>query len=467
MRPAHVTLLFTSDEHGYLRPARNLQSAVIQARQENPEGTMLLSSGDFFEGSADTGILGIQASLDLMGKAGYDVMTVGNHDFDRGPDLAKKWVKDSPAKVLVANVKDSTTGQLLEGSEASHVFEVGGTRFGLIGVTTAETASILPADKQVGLTFESPLETVRAEVEKLKAQGVHTIGLVSHLGLKVDRDMAAQVPELDFILGGHSHDATKEPEKVGKTLIVHPGCFRQSMGRLDLDISPETGQVSQHHFQLLEANSQVEDQGEVGQFIQEKQAIVDAELDKPVASLPFKLSFDPNSLNSNISAVLTQAVLKATDADIALMNVKMVRNSLPQGEVTRKDVFNVLPFDTQIAVTEMTVDDVVKKLDESYRRTGQTGLSDLSPLHLMYDIQSREPYLAKSAPLDPYFKKEPAVPSESNEFWAAIPSDTKLQVATTDYLLSGGLGYFDGQANGIQSGGNVRDVFQQYLEDSY
>ena len=84
MKTGHVTVLFTSDEHGYLQPAARLQREVKEARQANPGGTLLISSGDVFEGSAETGVLRLDGCRELMAKAGYGAMTLGNHDFDRG-----------------------------------------------------------------------------------------------------------------------------------------------------------------------------------------------------------------------------------------------------------------------------------------------------------------------------------------------------------------------------------------------
>jgi len=84
LKTGHVTVLFTSDEHGYLQPAARLQREVKEARQANPGGTLLISSGDVFEGSAETGVLRLDGCRELMAKAGYGAMTLGNHDFDRG-----------------------------------------------------------------------------------------------------------------------------------------------------------------------------------------------------------------------------------------------------------------------------------------------------------------------------------------------------------------------------------------------
>jgi 2',3'-cyclic-nucleotide 2'-phosphodiesterase (5'-nucleotidase family) len=143
----------------------------------------------------------------MLKTAGYDLMTLGNHDFDRGVEVTRDWVKDSPVPIVVSNVQDSESSVIQEKTSNSKVVELDGVKVGFVGVTTPD-----------------PVSSVREEVRKLQASGIQVIGLISHLGLAADREMAKQVPDLNFILGGHTHDAHKEPEYQGSTLIAHPGC---------------------------------------------------------------------------------------------------------------------------------------------------------------------------------------------------------------------------------------------------
>lgn len=127
-----VSLLFTSDEHGYVSRQSKLQGEVTATREANPDGTLLISCGDVFEGSAETGVLGLDASKKMLEVAGYDMMTLGNHDFDRGSEITRDWVKNAPCPVIVSNVVDTTTGQKLENTSPSKVIELNGVKVGLV-----------------------------------------------------------------------------------------------------------------------------------------------------------------------------------------------------------------------------------------------------------------------------------------------------------------------------------------------
>lgn len=468
---AKVSLLFTSDEHGYITRQSKLQHEVDRTRQNNPDGTLLISCGDMFEGSAENGVLGVEASRKMLELAGYDLITVGNHDFDRGPQVAREWVEKAPCDVVCSNLKDKGTGELLTHSSASKVYELNGVKMGLIGATTQESITILPKAKLEGLTIEDPTAAVQVEVEKLKAQGVELIGLISHLGLPTDRKMADAVPELDFILGGHTHDSLEVPEKRGQTLIMHPGSFRKGIGHLDLHVDPATGQIHNVDYKLIQGETQEEDHGNVGHLAEEYKASVNDAMGQVVARMPAAVDYDPNVLGEAMETVLAQAVKAKTGADIVMINQKGLRAGLPAGDVKVGDVYNVFPFDNQLVTVDMKASDVLALLNESYRRNDQTSftLGFEDKVQYASNLRTHEPMLVADTSADRVPEGYTALPSSSPDHVSSVPpADASIKVATIDWLLEGGLGYFKPGEQKIEGDfGSLRDALEEHLSKTY
>ena len=460
-----LTFLFTSDEHGFVTAQSKLQGQVKQARQENPEGTLLVSSGDVFEGSAENGVLGLDSSRKMMEAAGYDVMTVGNHDFDHGPEVAREWVKAASARVLVSNVKDASTGGLMENASPSQVFELNGVKVGLIGATTQETVSILPASKLRGLVFEDPKLAVQAEVDKLKAQGIELIGLVSHLGLKGDHEIAKAVPELDFILGGHTHVALEKPEVQGQTLIAHPGSFRKAMGRLDLDVNPDTGQVQSYDYRLLPGMG--EDDGKVGELAVGYGATVEEAMGRTVGQLPSSMAYNPNIIGEDMETLVDDSVRAKADADLVLVNQKVIRSGLKQGAVTMRDVYNAFPFDNRFVSLRMTTAEAAEVLRESIARLDQSSLTAGGPVSVASDLETRRLRLVKEVPVDFMGPVEAAGNATGGVQPIALPENAPLTVVTTDYLIQGGLNYFRPGQPVDQDLGLIRDNVREHVASRF
>lgn len=460
MKPAHLTLLFTSDEHGYLKPAPKLQSAVQQAREANPEGTLLLSSGDVFEGAAETGVLGLDPSRKLLAEAGYDVITLGNHDFDRGPETALRWAAEAPCSVLLCNVQHE--GKPLPNTRSSEIFELNGVKLGLIGVTTPETTTILPASKLTGLTFEDPATAVAAEVQSLKEQGVELIGLVSHLGLSADRQLAGDLAgSVDFILGGHTHDALTAPETVNGTLIAHPGCFRQGLGQLELDVNPENGQVLSHEYQLLRADGLESAPGAVKELVDASEALVDQAMGEEVAVLKRSYRHDTSQLNGDMDDLSAEAALNATGAEVVMINHKGIRAPLRQGAVTKADLFNVFPFDNRLVTVDMKVGELARIYEESDRRFDATWLTSGGLTSVAADCRDHKLHLVQE--IQPGDDTPPGVREGHGSEFRRMGEDETVRVATTDYLLQGGLGYVQGQRSPVGDHGTLREALETHL----
>ncbi|MCA9790863.1 MAG: bifunctional metallophosphatase/5'-nucleotidase [Candidatus Eremiobacteraeota bacterium] len=420
MGPLRVKLFFTSDEHGYVATAGAIDKVVKEARSKDPDGVLFVSCGDVFQGASISELQDGKPALEVLGAAGYDVVEVGNHDFDRGVHYIKDWIGSAQYPVLAANVMEESTGQRLAGTKGHLIREVNGVKVGLVGVVTQETATVSYAENVQGLRFEDPVETVRREVAQLKAEGAEVIGVLSHLGSSDDEELARQVP-VDFILGGHTHEAFQEPKNINGVLICQPGAYRKYLGSLELEVDPGSRRVTGHHHQLLEVSDQESD-SEVSALVRRYRERVEKATGQVVSYADGDLVHS-HTQGGSLDQAVGQAMLEQTGADVALFNRKLIRANLPAGEVTAGALLNALPFDNRVVTVELTQ-------------------------------QQFEQAMAKSAD---YGDHRSLVRTD-----AGRPLGETIKVATTDFLAQGGNGYFH-VANSATHG-IVRDVLEGHLD---
>jgi 5'-nucleotidase / UDP-sugar diphosphatase len=263
------TIVHTSDEHSNLIPAplvdyrpgepgpalggfARLASVVEAVRvraAEQGEEVLLTSAGDFLSGTPFAWLLleGEAPELTLMNELGYDVVTLGNHEFDFGPERLAAYLKragDSagarPTAVLATNTRPPPVHPLADaGIVPTHVRELeNGLRIGFIGLIGVGAARVAPAAEPI--TFAEPREAAQEAVAALQREGVDIVIAVTHSGLAEDRLLARDVEGIDLILGGHDHRILEEPEIVGRTVIVHPGEYLQQVVRLELAFDRNT-----------------------------------------------------------------------------------------------------------------------------------------------------------------------------------------------------------------------------------
>lgn len=266
------TILHTSDEHstflplpltdyrpGTANPAlggfARLATKVRQIKEEKgDEPVLLLSSGDIMGGSAFAWLILQQKSYEaaLMQYIGYNAFTIGNHEFDYGPDVLADYLlragydQSAPnGMALIASNLDIPSGHPLKKAaiQANKIIPLSnGLKIGVFGILGASAYSLAPYAPPVKISDQ--FDACQTQVAELKKAGADVIVLLSHSGIKEDREMAKKIKGIDIILGGHDHINTPEPEKVNNTIIVHPDYYLRHLGKLELSHDGQTQKVS-------------------------------------------------------------------------------------------------------------------------------------------------------------------------------------------------------------------------------
>jgi 5'-nucleotidase / UDP-sugar diphosphatase len=270
----YLTILHTNDEHGAVIPHSptvdfhplrenptvggyaRLATAVKEIRQQKAIGgepVLLLSAGDYIGGSPYSWLIleGYALELELKQIIGYDAVTIGNHEYDYGPDiLADYYLKAGyPAAheqtmILASNTLAPPDHPLAARDlyrESRLMTLENGLKVGLFALIGEQAISYTTANDPV--QFADQHETAARLVEELREAGAHLIIAITHAREEEDVELARAVPGIDVIVGGHSHTALFEPIIEGKTVILQTGSLLQNLGRLELAFNPSSGEV--------------------------------------------------------------------------------------------------------------------------------------------------------------------------------------------------------------------------------
>jgi 2',3'-cyclic-nucleotide 2'-phosphodiesterase (5'-nucleotidase family) len=264
------TLLHTSDEHSVLTPLPSVDYSSAEAnpslggmarlaglvnqikRDKGEEPVLLLSAGDFVGGSPFSWLIleGYSPEIELMREIGYAATTIGNHEFDYGPEKLADYFKRAgypenhkqlPVFAPNLNIPD---GHVLNDIEfpSSRIFELdNGLAVGVFGLLGNEAYSLAPLAEPV--TIFDPVETAQKQVDDLREKGADVVVLLSHSGVTEDRILAEKVNNIDVILGGHDHHQTLIPEELHNTIILHSANYFKYLGMLELEYDIALGKV--------------------------------------------------------------------------------------------------------------------------------------------------------------------------------------------------------------------------------
>ncbi len=459
-----ITVIHTNDLHGHILPDRvegwsdrtggyaTFVSWLTEVRRENAGKeipTLLLDAGDIYMGTVEGNLTRGAGVIGLMNRAGYDAMTVGNHEFDFGYFNLYQLAREAEFPFLSANIFFPEDEESPDFIQPYLIKEYEDLKVGVIGVSTPETAVITSAGNVGRIVFREPADSVRTYGRLLRREGVDLLIVLSHLGLEEDRRLAAAVPGIDLIVGGHSHDLLTRPEKAGPrpTLIVQAGSYGRYAGRLDLEIDTEEKRIAGYRSTIF-FNRQYSYPAdlETSRLLAAIKEEVGGEFDQTVGiALVDILSADEEE--SPLGNLIADAMRKKVDATAAFQNPYGIRGNLLQGPITRRDVYTVLPFDNSIVTMELTGGQIRELLEQSL--TLKKGLLQTSGLRVEYSPRRPEGDRIVSLEID-------GDPAEETAYY---------RVATNVFLAGGGdyFSAFTGGRSRRDSGVLLRDAVAEYI----
>jgi 5'-nucleotidase len=272
-----LVILYTNDTHSRIDPfpmdggrnqglggAARRAALVGRIRAEN-EHVLLFDSGDIFQGTPYFNFFGGEIEFKTMSAMGYDVATLGNHDFDNGVEHLAEMMQHSSFEWVSANY--TVGGTPLEDKVRPYTIrEKGGVRIGIFGLGISFQGLVMPAFHE-GVGYEDPIEIARSTAAELRRQGCDLVVCLSHLGFRYgnsdrvsDVVVARHVPEIDLILGGHTHTFLDQPEVFDqgsrRTLVTQVGFAGIRLGRIDIEFD-RSGRPRQYFSQAYTINEAI------------------------------------------------------------------------------------------------------------------------------------------------------------------------------------------------------------------
>ena len=330
-KETQIIIFSTNDMHGSIDNFAKIASYIQKERAKNPN-ILILSGGDMFSGNPVVDQYPEKGfpMIDLMNRIGYQYEIFGNHEFDYGQEVLNRRMEQANFQFLCANmiVDEETAG--IKQPQPYAFLQIGDTKIcilGLIEVSKRRTGELLPATHPArlkGITFTEPVSTA-LKYKNLRSRCNLFVGL-THTGYNKDCEIAEAMPELDVIIGGHSHT------RIDSTIVVNGVLISQAQSNLHYlgktTITLEDNKVKEKKFELINMAKLKDEDTDIKQSIQKFRK--DCHLDQVIAHATAQFNG-----KEPLGSLMTDAVADVHNLDFAFQNAGGVRiGQMAKGEIT-------------------------------------------------------------------------------------------------------------------------------------
>lgn len=395
--PVMAVILHTNDVHGHFAASdrtlgHDRVAAIFRDVRRRVPAALLLDAGDAAQGAPLVKWNRGEAAVEIMNAAAYDGMTLGNHEFDYGWDATLRLAALADFPVFTQPVVSG--GE--KGFEAAAVFERGGRRIGVFGLTTPETkqASAGGAGREFGST-EEILAYAGAMAHSLRRAGAEIVVCLAHLGVDpqgfiTSYDVRDGVDGIDLIVDGHSHTPLADIVQAdGRALVVSAGEHAQALGLVEFRCEGGRLRPFARSIAWDEAADFAPDPA-VAAVVAKWVGETNARGSRVLARTSAEWSAERAVVRvreAGIGNAITDAMREATGADAAMLNGGGIRSGLPAGDVTVNDFEAVLPFDMTVRTARVRGGVIGEALELSVSRHPSEfgGFLQLSGIVLVFD----------------------------------------------------------------------------------
>jgi 2',3'-cyclic-nucleotide 2'-phosphodiesterase (5'-nucleotidase family) len=344
--------------HGSVDNFPRLSAYYKKLKAENPN-TFLFSDGDLFSGNPliDQYPEKGYPMVDIMNKTGYCLSSIGNHEFDFGQEVLNERIEQAEFPFICANIRYGENSTL-KPVEPYKIFNINGVKMSVLGLLEVGSSGIPSThpNNVTELKFVSPIKTV-GEYFFLRSSDIFV--LLSHVGVERDVDIAEKYPEVDVILGGHSHTKIKDGMVKNGVLITQASAKLDYVG--ETRISVKKGQIVDKTNKLVNLNNLEDEDPEIRELIDSYKAADKG--NKVIGQALSKISG-----KQKLGALMTDALTEILDLDIAFTNSGGIRvNNIPKGDITLNTVYALDPFGNDIVKIMMSYEEIEKFLLRNQR----------------------------------------------------------------------------------------------------
>ena len=452
-----TVILHTNDVHGAIAGYAYITALKADYEAKGAE-VILVDAGDYSQGTSYVSVTKGLDAIEMMNAAGYDVVTLGNHEFDYGYTQLKDNMTKAKFKVLCADVFNADGTPIFD---ANYTYTTkSGVKVGFFGMETPETQTKANPTKIKGLTFATNDAFTKAAADQVEAlKDADVVICLAHLGVDGESkpyrstDLYAAVKGIDFIIDGHSHTVMTKGEN-GEP-IQSTGTAFANIGVIVIDDATKKIE-SNSLFEIKEDTAKDATVAAAAKTIVDR---VDAEYDVVFAKSEVTLNGAkaPNGnrdSETNNGDLITDAMLwkvmqnkegLTVDADhvVAITNGGGIRAAIEPGDVTKKDINTVLPFGNTVVTIYITGEELLEVLEASTYSLPVGGFPQVAGIN--YTISTAVAYdaNAETYPASTYYGPKSINRVTINSInGKEFKADDTYAVVTNDFSAAGGDTYY-------------------------
>ncbi len=451
-----------------------LKVAIDQKRQElTGKNTLLLNAGDNFQGSLFFTTYNGAAEAEFLNLMKFDAMTVGNHEFDEGEDGLTTFLDKVTFPVISSNVLPGFKSKLKDRIKPSIVLDVGGQKIGVVGAVTNDTAEISAPGDEVLIGLD--VDTITTAVQELKAQGINKIIALTHVGYPRDLAVIAKIPDVDVVVGGHSHSLLSNTDEKAegpyptmvdnpggyKVPVVQAGSYSKYLGDLVVTFD-DNGVVKAAKGDPILIDSKFKpDEAvlarikELAKPIEELKAKVIGKTEKPIDGTRESCRAEECEMGDLVADAMLDRV-KDQGVTIAITNGGGLRASIDAGDVSMGEAVTVLPFQNTVATFQLKGSDILVALENGLSQIEEGGgrFPQVAGMKFSFD---------KSKPVG---SRVSVVEVKEGEAYAPLDAAKTYTLVSNNFMRNGGDGYSVFKTNAINAydyGPGLETVLADYL----
>ena len=452
-----TVILHTNDVHGAVNGYACIAALKADYEAKGAE-VILVDAGDFSQGTTYVSVTKGADAVTMMNAAGYDVVTLGNHEFDYGYAQLKENMSKAKFKVVCADVFNENGTPIFD---ANYTYTTkSGVKVGFFGMETPETQTKANPALIKGLTFATGDAFTKAAADQVAAlKDADVVICLAHLGIDAESapyrctDLYAAVKGIDFIIDGHSHTVMTKGEN-GEP-IQSTGTAFANIGVIVIDNATKKIE-SNSLFEVKEDTAKDETVSAAAKTIVDR---VDAEYDVVFAKSEVTLNGAkaPNGnrdSETNNGDLITDAMIwkvmqnkegLTVDADhvVAITNGGGIRAAIKPGDVTKKDINTVLPFGNTVAVIYVTGAELLEALEASTYSLPVGGFPQVAGINFTLSTAVAYDANAETYPASTYYGPKSINRVVINSInGKEFKADDTYAVVTNNFVADGGDTYY-------------------------
>jgi len=458
-----ITILSINDFHGSLAPAgknvgaAKLVDAIKTERSKNPEGTIIVSAGDNYQGSAMSNLLYGEPVSAMFKEMGLELSAVGNHEFDWGVDKITKWAEEGELTFVCTNIYDKRTNEPVDWAEPFVIIERKGVKVGFIGLASPETAYKTLKANVENYEFRDPVEIITEWVPKVKDAGADIIIALTHLGSFQDKEgnitgeaaALCEVDGVDAVISAHTHQGVSG--LINDKPIIQAYKNGRTIGKITFIFDEDNKLISAEPLldHLYKRADTLKDDANTLALYEKYEEKLRPVLGKVLGKTTVDLDHDRWAGPSLLGEWTCEIMKDKVGVQIAMTNGGGLRTSIPAGEITAGKLYEVMPFDNTLYIMKLSGADIKANIEHGIMND-DIGWIQIAGVKVIYNPKAEAGNRIVSMVL------EDGTPVEMDKYYTVV---------TNDFMATGGDNYnFDNAIDKVDTFIPVRDAMMEAIE---